>query len=164
MNRHLGSTLYFARHYEEALAHLEQAAEMEPGKLNYVLGWEVGIYQAMGKQDKAVELDLRDLRLIGLTPAAEGQLRSVYARRGWKAYWTERLKLDAADGEAGCAPFGIAIDYIRIGQLDPAFHELNRAIDQKCDGALWIEVSPLVDGIRSDPRYNDLLKRINLPQ
>jgi TolB-like protein/DNA-binding winged helix-turn-helix (wHTH) protein/Tfp pilus assembly protein PilF len=161
MNRHLGSTLFFARHYEEALAHLEHAAEMEPGNLGYVLGWESGIYEAMGKQDKAVDLELK---LLSLAPAADARLRSIYALRGWKAYWRERLKMDAAGGGDACAAYGIALDYIRIGQPDQAFLQLNRAIDQKCDAMIWIKVTPSVDSIRADPRFNDLLKRLNLPQ
>ena len=44
-----------------------------------------------------------------------------------------------------------------------SFSQLNAAIDQKCWQVGQIILDPLVDGIRSDKRYNDLLKRMNLP-
>lgn len=160
MNRHLGSTLFFARHYEEALAHLAQAAEMEPGKIGDVLGWQSSVYEAMGNRDKAVELDSQ---LKGLNdPAATNRLRSIYSRGGWEAYWRPSIKRSSDRQEQVCAAYGTATAYIRIGQPDRAFQYLNRAADQKCDAVLWIQVSPLFDGIRSDRRYNDLLKRLNL--
>jgi TolB-like protein/DNA-binding winged helix-turn-helix (wHTH) protein/Tfp pilus assembly protein PilF len=162
MNRHLGATLLFARHYEEALAHLAQAAEMEPGKLNYVLSWESGVYESMGNRDKAAELDIQ-VQGLG-DPAAAKRLRSIYSRDGWEAYRRARIRMFPDDPNQPCTPYAIASDYLRIGQPDRAFEYLNRAVDQKCDGVLWIQVSPLFDSIRSDQRYNDLLKRMNLPR
>ena len=160
MNRHLGSTLFFARHYEEALAHLAQAAEMEPGKLGFVLGWQIATYEAMGNRGKAIELEIQGQGLND--PATAIRLRSIYSRGGWDAYWRENIKRSSSHQDRMCAPSGIAKDYIRIGQTDEAFQYLNRAVDQKCDAVLWIQVHPLFDSIRADPRYNDLLKRLNL--
>jgi Tfp pilus assembly protein PilF len=48
MNRHLGSSLYLARHYDEALYHLRRGREMEPGKANIVDNWISWIYEKKG--------------------------------------------------------------------------------------------------------------------
>jgi len=160
MNRHLGSTLYFARHYQEALVHLEQAAEMEPGRLGYVLEWQVQTYEAMGNRDKAVEVDIQQQNL---SPQEADRMSATYKNAGWKAYWLARIKRSVKDHpDGGCTGYYLAMSDIRVGQPDRAFQSLNRAVDRKCVAVGWIEVEPLFDSIRADRRYKDLLKRMNL--
>ena len=162
MNRHLGSTLYYARHYDEALVHLQQAVEMEPGKQNFVAGWASRIYEKKGMRDKAVESDALDLGLEA-PDANTASMLAIYRRDGWKAYWQARMKLMLAHQNDLCGPYEIAINYIRLGKPDLAFSRISAAIDQKCWASTWMMVDPTLDGIRSDSRYNELLKRMNLP-
>jgi TolB-like protein/DNA-binding winged helix-turn-helix (wHTH) protein/Tfp pilus assembly protein PilF len=160
-NRHLGSVLYFARHYDEALTHLNQAEEMEPGKRNFVEGWKSAIYEMKGMQDKAVSSELIAIS-VG-DPATADRLRAIYRREGWNAYWEARMKMMLADKNDPCAPYDIGVNYIRLGKPEIAIPYFDRAIDQKCWAVGWIMVDPRVDKIRSDARYSDLLKRMNLP-
>jgi tetratricopeptide (TPR) repeat protein len=160
-NRHLGSALYFARHYDEALTHLNQAEEMEPGKLNFVEGWKSEIYEMKGLRDKAVASELIEIS-VG-EPVTAVRLRAIYRREGWNAYWEARMKMMLADKNDPCAPYDIGVNYIRLGKPEIAIPYFDRAIDQKCWAVGWIMVDPRVDKIRSDVRYNDLLKRMNLP-
>jgi TolB-like protein/DNA-binding winged helix-turn-helix (wHTH) protein/Tfp pilus assembly protein PilF len=162
MNRHLGSTLFFARHYDEALVHLQQALEMEPGKRNLVAGWASQIYQMKGMRDKAVESDAAEAAF----ETSDANVRSslaIYKRDGWNAYWEARMKPILARQNEPCVPYYIGVDYIRLGKLDLAFPQLSAAIDQKCTELTWTMVDPTLDSIRSDSRYKDLLKRMNLP-
>ncbi len=160
-NRHLGSALYFARHYDEALTHLDQAEEMEPGKLDFVEGWKSEIYEMKGLQDKAVASELIEIS-VG-DPATADRLRAIYKREGWNAYWEARMKMMLADKNDPCAPYDIGVNFIRIAKPELAFAYFDRAIDRKCWAVSWMMVDPRVDKIRSDARYNDLLKRMNLP-
>ena len=160
-NRHLGSTLYYARQYDEALVHLKQAAEMEPGKLNFIQGWVSQIYEMKGMRDEAVTFDSAAIR--SSDSAAAHHLLAIYRAKGWKAYWEERQKGMLAHKDETCAPYDIAVNYVRLGKADLAFPYFNRAVDQKCWGVTWITVHPLVDGIRADRRYAELLRRMNLP-
>jgi TolB-like protein/DNA-binding winged helix-turn-helix (wHTH) protein/Tfp pilus assembly protein PilF len=162
MNRHLGSTLFYARHYDEALVHLQQAVEMEPGKQNFVAGWASRIYEMKGLRDKAVESDALDVGLEAPDADARGML-AIYRRDGWKAYWQARMKMMLARQNDLCVPYDIGVNYIRLGKPDLAFSRISAAIDQKCWESTWMMVDPTLDSIRSDSRYNDLLKRMNLP-
>jgi TolB-like protein/DNA-binding winged helix-turn-helix (wHTH) protein/Flp pilus assembly protein TadD len=161
-NRHLGSALYFARHYDEALSHLEQALEMEPGNVGNVAGWLSSIYEMKGMRDKAVESDASFVQSRAPEVNIES-MRALYKRDGWKAYWDARMKVMLAHENNLCAPYEIGLNYIRSGKPDLSFSRLNAAIDQKCWAVCTIMVDPLLDGIRSDERYNDLLKRMSLP-
>ena len=160
MNRQMGSILYFARHYDEALVHLQQAAEMEPGKLMFVTMWESRIYESQGMRDKAVNFDILD---TADNRATAKRLRSIYEGKGWSAYWEARMKMMLAHENALCTQYDIAINDVRLGKPDLAFPRIKAAIDQKCWEVSWLMADPMMDGIRNDPRYNDLLRSMNLP-
>jgi TolB-like protein/DNA-binding winged helix-turn-helix (wHTH) protein/Tfp pilus assembly protein PilF len=161
MNRLFGSILYLARHYDEALTHLQQAAEMEPGKPTQILFWRSRIYEKKGMRDKAVDSDI--LSLGTYDAARTKKLRSIYERDGWSAYWEARMKRMLAHENDFCAPYDIAVNYVRLGKPDLAFPRIRAAIDQKCWEVSWLMADPMMDSIRNDPRYNDLLRSMNLP-
>lgn len=161
LNRLFGETLYLARHYDEALTHLQQAEEMQPGKPTQILFWMSRVYEKKGMRDQAVDSDI--LQVATYDTASAKTLRSIYARHGWSAYWEARMKIMLAHENDFCAPYDIAVNYVRLGKPDPAFPRLKAAVDQKCWEVSWVMADPMMDGIRSDPRYNDLLKSMNLP-
>lgn len=161
MNRHLGSTLYFARHYDEALVHLNQAAEMEPGKPQFVQRWVAEIYEMKDMRNQAVNAEL--LQVQALSPASVPVLRAAYEREGWSGYWKARLKIIQSHNQDLCTQYDAAVAYLHIGKPDLAYPLFAEAIDRKCYEAVWLKVDPLVDPIRNDKRYNDLLERLHLP-
>jgi TolB-like protein/DNA-binding winged helix-turn-helix (wHTH) protein/Flp pilus assembly protein TadD len=159
MNRHLGSTLYYARRYDEALYYLQQAREMEPGKIGLVDNWASWTYEKKGMHDEAVNADLSSLS-DGRPKINIDDLRSIYKRDGWKAYWRARIVATQPYANEQCVPWDLGISYLRIGDRELAFSQLNKAAGQKC---IWIgrmKVDPLMDDIRTDKRYNDLLRRV----
>ena len=60
--------------------------------------------------------------------------------------------------------YGPATIYAVLGDKDEAFRLLEKAYEQKFSELLYLAVDPILDGIRSDPRYAHLLRRIGLPQ
>jgi tetratricopeptide (TPR) repeat protein len=161
MNRLFGETLYLARHYDEALTHLQQAEEMEPGKPTQILFWMSRVYEKKGMQDQAVDSDI--LSLGTYDPARAKKLRSIYEHDGWNAYWEERMKTMLAHENDYCAPYDVAVNYVRLGKPDLAFPRIKAAVDQRCWEVSWLMADPMMDSIRTDPRYNDLLRSMNLP-
>jgi tetratricopeptide (TPR) repeat protein len=160
MNRHLGSTLYFARHYDEALYYLRRAGEMEPARAGLVRNWMAWTYEAKGVQDQAVQ---DDLAAAGEDPSREdpGSLRFIYRHDGWKAYWQARIG-QMQSGRGSCTPYFLAAAYLRVGDNDSAFTKLNDAVDRKCLWVILLKVDPLMDAARKDGRYGPLLRRVNL--
>ena len=62
------------------------------------------------------------------------------------------------------SPYYLATAYAGIGDKDKTFKLLNQAVDERSDSLiLYITVCPEMDGVRGDPRYKDLLRRVNLP-
>ena len=54
--------------------------------------------------------------------------------------------------------------YAALGQRDQAFEWLNKAYDQHDLQLVSLKVDPTLDGLRSDPRFADLVRRVGLPQ
>jgi hypothetical protein len=92
-------------------------------------------------------------------------LGHAYAVSGKKA---EALKiidgLKELSKSVYVAPYTIAIVYAGLGDKDQAFAWLDRAYDDRSGYLTWLTTDPQLDGLRSDPRFADLLRRVGLPQ
>jgi TolB-like protein/DNA-binding winged helix-turn-helix (wHTH) protein/Tfp pilus assembly protein PilF len=164
MNRQLGTTLYTARHYDEALYYLKRAGEMEPNLPGVVENWVSAIYEKEGRQDDAVTHEL--VAMGGDHPQIEVErLRSIYQHAGWKAYWQARIDMVSPDADRyPWVPCFLGVSYLRLGDHDLAFFWFNRAVDQRCWCMVVLKVDPLMDDIRTDSRYHDLLRLLNLSE
>jgi tetratricopeptide (TPR) repeat protein len=60
------------------------------------------------------------------------------------------------------SPYNFAIIYTGLGDTDQAFAWLGRCIEQRTRPLWHFRNRPLYDPLRSDPRYADLLRRMNL--
>ena len=61
-------------------------------------------------------------------------------------------------------PSFVAVVFGSMGEKDKAFAELEKSIEQHDSWFRWAKVEPLFDPLRNDPRFKDLLKRMNLPE
>jgi tetratricopeptide (TPR) repeat protein len=162
MNRHLGSTLYFARHYPEALLYFHRAAEMEPRNLRLVENWLARSFEKLGNLDEA---ERADLMILGAWfPGAKlAPLRLAYSRGGWPAYQVARIRLLTDHPALDCGRFEIGESYLRIGDRDRAVSWIGRDLDTSCFWGNTLAVDPVLDDLRTDPRYPALLEQIRLP-
>ena len=54
--------------------------------------------------------------------------------------------------------------YIGLGDKDQAFVWIEKAYQERSNFVTYLRVVPLVDSLRSDPRFSDLIRRVGLPQ
>jgi TolB-like protein/Tfp pilus assembly protein PilF len=160
----MGLLLYFARQHDLAIEHLRKALELDP---NFVpaharLTWaylEKGMYEeAITEQKKAIALEdatgnWRRTALLGHTYAVAG--RKEEARKILN-------DLQALSKQRYVAPYNFALIYIGLGDRDEAFAWLDKAYQDRPDTLRFIKVSPLYDKIRSDARFAELVRRMNL--
>jgi TolB-like protein len=157
MNRHLGAVLYFARHYDEALWYLKHAVALEPTRSSYAEPWITRSYEMLRNSDDAERSDLLSLA-VAIPTANLAPLHLVYQKHGWKAYQTRRIELFAKQPRNGCELYEVGEGYVRLGDADRAFLWLARGIEAGCYWADSLPVDPLLDSIRSDPRFPSLLQ------
>ena len=77
------------------------------------------------------------------------------------AYWRARIQaLRPYDQNA--VPPTDGHDIYPAGDKQNAFSSLKQAVDRRCFEIVWLQTDPRLDPLRSDPRYKDLLQRLNL--
>jgi len=62
------------------------------------------------------------------------------------------------------SPFFRSWIYLGLGDVDAAFEELEKAYEQCCGWMAHLYVDPIVDALRPDRRFHDLLRRIGFPE
>jgi hypothetical protein len=61
-------------------------------------------------------------------------------------------------------PSVFAYAYLGLGDKDQALTFLERAYEEQDPGLFTLKVSPLLDPLRSEPRFQALMRRVNFPQ
>jgi tetratricopeptide (TPR) repeat protein len=161
---HRGFLLGNARRYDEASEQLRRVIAMDPN--HYQAYWFLGhIYAFNGQLDEAIATSEKAVSLSGRAPSALGMLGLVYGlakRRGEATkVLNELLELNES---RYVTPAALAYVYVGLGDKDQAFVWLEKAYQERSNYIAWLKVNPIVDSLRSDPRFNDLLRRVGLPQ
>jgi len=60
------------------------------------------------------------------------------------------------------ADFEMARTEIALGHFDSAFERLERTFEERGGTLFWLDVNPLFEPLRSDPRFDELKRRLNL--
>jgi TolB-like protein/Tfp pilus assembly protein PilF len=159
-----GFLLENARRYDEAIAQLQSVIAMDPN--HYQAYWLLGHTYAANKQfDEAIAAAQKAVELSERTPGALGILGLAYGLAGRKAeanqVLNELLKLNES---RYVTPAALANVYIGLGEKDKAFEWLEKAFEERSNYVAYLKVFPIVDPLRSDPRFADLLRRVGLPE
>jgi tetratricopeptide (TPR) repeat protein len=57
------------------------------------------------------------------------------------------------------SPYNAALIHSALGEKDQAFQFLEKAYENRAEWMIYLSVDPRLDGLRSDPRFDDLLRR-----
>jgi hypothetical protein len=60
--------------------------------------------------------------------------------------------------------YEVATAYVLLKDKDLAFSWFDKAVEDRSDCMVVLAVDPRLDSLRSDPRFQDLLRRVGLPQ
>jgi len=98
------------------------------------------------------------------TPADLATLDDAPAAGGLKPYWSwEAQRLEALPERSPDDAFLLALANAQLGRNDDAFHELHAAREGRTTWMLWLEVEPLLEPLRDDPRWPDLVRSMGFP-
>jgi serine/threonine protein kinase/Tfp pilus assembly protein PilF len=162
-NAFLGCVLYFAHRYGQVIEQLRETTDLDP---NYWLAHgDLGVaYEQQGQFPEAIAELQKAIGLAGIIPEPTAWLARAYAVSGNRA---EAQKLLDALKEPSkwtyLSPYNIAMVYAGLGEGDQALAWLERAYQERSYYMSWLKVDPGVDNLRSDPRFQDLVRRMNFP-
>jgi hypothetical protein len=100
-------------------------------------------------------MDLKDEAANGASQEKLAQLRAAFEKSGQKGYLRKKLDLGEEDAHA------LAQINARLGNRDEAFRWLDKAYEQRIAFGL-LKVDPELDSLRSDARFQEHLRRLNL--
>jgi TolB-like protein/Tfp pilus assembly protein PilF len=162
IRRSMGWLHYYARQPEQALEQLRRALAMNPtAEENHRL---LGLaYTQVGQWDEAAAA-FRESIVGSESPAlATAGLGVVAAARGRP----EETRAILADLEARrrdhyVSPVAFVMLHTALGDADQAFVWLGRACDERRGWLAYLNVEPMLDGLRGDPRFRRLQERMRL--
>jgi TolB-like protein/Tfp pilus assembly protein PilF/predicted Ser/Thr protein kinase len=155
-----GRILYRARQFEKAIVRYQKALELDPGFLP-ALSRISEAYEELGKFDEALaaaqKLSQATDRRVGMRPLAR-----IYARMGMRREAMEIVRTIEKEGSLGGNEFALAAIYSALGDRDHAMAALEKGVQSR-SLLPFVFVDPQLDPLRSDPRFQQLLRRAGLP-
>jgi len=160
-NVELAATYGYARRNDQAIAQLHKIIEMDP---NWYLAHMVlcQTYSYEGRFAEAIA-ECEKARGLNDDPAVLSYLSRAYALSGNRE---EAMKLMAQLHELArqryVPAYGFAFPYAALGDKDQAFQWLERSLQDRAWEITYLKVDPAMDSLRSDPRFNELVRRVGL--
>jgi len=155
------SILYYTRRYDEAVQQNRSVLELD-STFDHARGAMIPSYLQLGRCKDAIGIiDYWANRSQG--PWLWGWEAIVYQRCGDAAEMRRAFaKLEQVPTSRPDRTPALLLAYSGTGQKEQAFKLLDRAYSEHSNSLARIKVDPVLDPIRSDPRFQDLLRRLGL--
>jgi len=151
--------MYFGRDYDRSLAQVRRALDLEPNFFlaHYVLGMncvEKGEFdKAIAAFERCYQLEKQPWMLAGI---GFGYARAGKKQRAMQVIselenWSKIRHVSAGD---------IALVYVGLADKERALEWLEKAYQGRSQWMLFLKMGPMFDGLRADPRFQDLVRRV----
>ncbi len=160
--REVASIHYYRRDFEGALAHCDQAIELNPHfpHAYFILSL---VQEKLGDFDEALAALLRGAQLAPKSPrmiASLGRAQAIAGRRD------EAIKslaeLDELERTRYVSPWERAILYLGLNDHDRCFEQMGLALQDRFFDLTLLGVDPRFDDLRQDQRFDSLLQKVGI--
>ena len=164
----VGNVYLFTRRYDESIVQYHKALDLNPNLpvVRALLSWSYamkGMYpQALAEYDKIADTDKAVAAENQFVASGLGWVYAVSGRRAEALKIAQELKDLSSRTYVDFYQLGGI--YAGLGDKDEAFRLLEKGYGQHSATMPWLGIDVFWYGMRSDPRYADLLRRIGLPQ
>ncbi|MDQ3181581.1 MAG: tetratricopeptide repeat protein, partial [Acidobacteriota bacterium] len=165
----LGQLHYFAREYDKAEEYCRKALEIYPD-FGFAHEYLSDIYLMTGEYDKMVDKHLEFTKIIttyaGQTDKQKEAglksydgLRAIYQQGGIRKYLEYLMTVKADNANIF---YSNAQIYTFLGDKEKALDNLETAYESKAFLLVFVKADPLFDSLRSEPRFQEVLRKMNL--
>jgi serine/threonine protein kinase/Tfp pilus assembly protein PilF len=155
-NKNYGRALFYARRFKEAEEQFKRVLAMDDSFVS-TYSWLTSAQALQGKEAEAYESFKKMLSSREADAATVQVFENAFQTSGWRGIWREWIKrVDALGGTT----FDRALYNAQLGDKDEAFKYLEKVYEQREVWMTYLRVEPRLDPIRDDPRFQDLLKRV----
>ena len=159
VRRSLGYSYLYARRYDQGSYHLDRAIAMNPvAEESYRIQ---GLIRTFAKDFAGAERALREGLSLAPPHGATTKATLAYslASAGDPAFAREvAAEFEQRRQAEYISPVDMAMVYIGLGEKETALDWIERAIAERRGWAAYLRVHPIVDPLRDEPRFNELLK------
>jgi serine/threonine-protein kinase len=158
----LGWIYYCKRDFASALDHLTHSIRIDPlfFRSHLYLGY---VYEQQSDLDKALKAFMKAEELSLREPVAGGAVGRCLGLMGEKKAALKIMKnLSRRYTSTYISALDIANIFIGMGERESAFQWIERALRDRCPRLIHMNVNPACDPLKSDSRFLNLLKQLNL--
>lgn len=149
--------LFLARKYDESLERAQVTLELDPEFAVAYLSLAF-VYQMRGDYDSSVDAYARCSEVMGIPE------NTAFIRRSFDNGWNSFLHAMTGPGRPSTfSSYIVSVFATASGDLDRAFAELEIALANREPHLVMLKADPRQDGLRNDPRFNEMVKRIGFP-
>lgn len=162
INSAVGVQFYFARNYDAAIEYYHETLELDPGfgLAQFFLGQaylQKGLHErALTQYDKALKLSgesMNVLAAIGHASAVAGKEENALRILN---------KLLKASEDRYVSAYDVATICAGLNYKDQALDWLEQAFTERAYLMIYLGVDPVMDSLRNEPRFRELLKKMNI--
>ena len=159
----LSGLYFYAGRYDEALDHARQVYGLDA---NFIVGrWALSqVYIQKGMYAQAIELNEKGLQTDPTNPVFLRFAGIAYAKAGRRQDAEKIIERFREIGKTQYVmSYHLALIYAALGDKDKAIAELEEAFSEHDYLLPRIKVEPFLDPLRNDPRFIDIVRRLNFP-
>jgi serine/threonine-protein kinase len=163
INEAVGWIFYLSRQYDQAIKQYLRTLELDQKFVpaRFCLGLA---YVQKGMLEEAINEFKTSIKILGRNPGVVAALGHTYGLLGRRSEAQKQLDdLSERSMRKYVAPYLIAGIYTGLGEKDQALEWLQRGYEERDVGLVWLNVIPMADRLRSDPRFQELLRRLGFP-
>jgi tetratricopeptide (TPR) repeat protein len=151
----LGWFYSFVGQWDQAIGHFRNTLEFDPGFI--YAHWYLGLALIeKGMNDDGIQIVENVVQHLGESPML------AYAKAGRVQKARDLLRDREADDRKLYIPATFARVYFALGEIDKGFDWMEKAVDEYDQQIYYIHADKSFDPLRSHPRYQALLRKMNL--
>ena len=152
--------MYLAQRYDEAILQFRRVIEVDENHPT-AYAWLRLVYEMKGEDAQAYEWFMKSQKRMNSEHIE--LFHKAYETSGWQAVMQEFFALNKVNDQKALANhYGTARQCALMGEKEQAFAYLNKAIEKHQGQMIMLNVEPAFAILRTDPRFDEFVKRVGL--